>query len=138
MRRFQAYNRPEEEPITWYPLYFTGSTWWKVLQPSTDSEKSRLELLGERENDSHSLQGRSIPHPFSNHEGDSIEQIELDTTRYKLKDNGRNRTFVSLHPGAACLVHSSRMRRRRGLFSWCSTFARGCSGGFSDGLSYGS
>ena len=37
---------------------------------------------------------------FLNHKGNSIKRIELDTTRKKLEGNGRNPTFVSLHPGA--------------------------------------
>ena len=88
---------------------FYLSTRRKVRQTSTDSAKKGLGLsenrhtsnFWERENDSHSLHGGSIPQSFSNHNRNSIEQIELDTTRKKVKENGRNRIFVSLPSGAA-------------------------------------
>ena len=36
--------------------------------------------------DSHSLHEGSIPQPFSNHNADSIEHVELDTKRKKRRE----------------------------------------------------
>ena len=64
------------------------------------SDNKHTPNIWEKENESHSLHGRSVPQPFSNRKADSIEQsnwIQIERN----EENGRNQTFVSLHPGAA-------------------------------------